>query len=58
MYAADRDQADCMRLLVDAGADKNAKDSVREMIKQAIAGIYIYFKICSCLHVHVNINII
>ena len=31
MRAADNGRADCMRLLLDAGADKNAKDRVRAM---------------------------
>jgi hypothetical protein len=31
MRAADNGRADCARLLLDAGADKNAKDRVRAM---------------------------
>jgi hypothetical protein len=29
MYAAGNDHAECVRLLIDAGADKDAKDWVR-----------------------------
>jgi hypothetical protein len=29
MRAADNGHADCVRLLIDAGADKDAKDNVR-----------------------------
>jgi hypothetical protein len=29
IYAAIRDRADCVRLLINAGADKDAKDMVR-----------------------------
>ncbi len=31
MTAAEKGHADCVRLLVDVGADKEAKDNVRDM---------------------------
>ena len=41
MYAAWKGHADCARLLIDAGADKDAKSNVR-------AAIYRYPAFCEC----------
>ena len=36
MHAASKGRADCVRLLIDAGADKEAKDNVRVSVVSAI----------------------
>ena len=39
MLAAEKDHADCARLLLDAGADKNAKDEVRASAGGGVRGV-------------------
>ncbi len=66
IWAAGHGRADCVRLLIDAGADKEAKDYVRRRLLLCWAGttpyiyniyIYIYIYTNSTVYVHVHIHV-
>jgi hypothetical protein len=49
MRAAAEGRANCVRLLIDAGADKNAKNSVRDILCIAVVPSFCFYGRCFCI---------
>ncbi len=54
MYASQGGHLDCVRLLVDAGADKDAEDNVRDAIFKFEWNALVYMHICGRFSFDVN----
>ena len=49
LWAAVHGRTDCVRLLIDAGADKEATDMVRVLLNSSHAALYMHLFLCEYL---------